>query len=381
MTSSLRRRVGVNLLWLVPGEVGGSEEYTVRLLSALADLGSVDVDVILYVNKRFSSAHPEIASRFTTVVAPVSGSSRVLRVIAESTWLAIRSRVDRCALVHHVGGTMPAVRTVPGALTLHDLQPLANPERFGLIKGSYIRFIAPRSLRRAKFVVCLSRYVANDAINRVGLPAEQIRIVPCGIADPGAAFDALRLRELLVRFDLEDRPFIIYPAITYPHKNHVTLVAAFAQIAEKHDEVRLVFTGGAGSSDSVVQSTIEAYGLDSKVIRTGRVLESDLDLLYRTAMMMAFPSLYEGFGLPLLEAMSRGCPIVASDAASLPEVAGDAAEFVDPIDVAGWANALGALIEDPAQRTVLARRGFDRVTHFAWSVSAQSLLSVYRENR
>jgi glycosyltransferase involved in cell wall biosynthesis len=143
----------------------------------------------------------------------------------------------------------------------------------------------------------------------------------------------------------------------------------------------LVFTGGAGSSDSVVQSTIEAYGLDSKVIRTGRVPESDLDLLYRTAMVMAFPSLYEGFGLPLLEAMSRGCPIVASDAASLPEVAGDAAEFVDPIDVAGWANALGALIEDPTQRTVLARRGFDRVTHFAWSVSAQSLLSVYRENR
>jgi glycosyltransferase involved in cell wall biosynthesis len=159
------------------------------------------------------------------------------------------------------------------------------------------------------------------------------------------------------------------------------LVAAFAQIAEQHDEVRLVFTGGAGSNDLVVQSTIEAYGLDSKVIRTGRVPESDLDLLYRAAMMMAFPSLYEGFGLPLLEAMSRGCPIVASDAASLPEVAGDAAEFVDPIDVAGWANVLDALIEDPARRTVLARRGFDRVTQFAWSVSAQSLLSVYRENR
>jgi alpha-1,3-rhamnosyl/mannosyltransferase len=381
MTGSSRRRVGVNLLWLVPGEVGGSEEYTVRLLSALADLGTGDVDVILYVNRRFSSAHPEIVSRFTTVVAPVSGSSRVLRVIAESTWLAIRSRVDRCALVHHAGGTMPAVRPGPGVLTLHDLQPLANPERFGLIKGTYIRFIAPRSLRRAEFVVCLSRYVANDAIDRVGLPAERIRIVPCGIADPGASIDAQRLRELLGRFDLDDRPFIIYPAITYPHKNHATLIAAFARVAEKHDEVRLVFTGGAGSSDSVVQSTIEAYGLESKVIRTGRVHESDLDLLYRAATMMAFPSLYEGFGLPLLEAMSRGCPIVASDAGSLPEVAGDAAEFVDPIDVAGWANALGALIEDPARRTVLARRGFDRVAQFAWSVSAQSILSVYRENR
>ncbi|MSY92421.1 MAG: glycosyltransferase, partial [Actinobacteria bacterium] len=224
-------------------------------------------------------------------------------------------------------------------------------------------------------------YVANDAIDRVGLPAERVRIVPCGIADPGAAFDAQRLRELLGQFGLDDHPFIIYPAITYPHKNHATLVAAFARIAEKHDGVRLVFTGGAGSSDSVIQSTIEAYGLDSKVIRTGRVPEADLDLLYRAATMMAFPSLYEGFGLPVLEAMSRGCPVVASDAGSLPEVAGDAAEFVDPIDVAGWANALGALIEDSARRTVLARSGFDRVTQFAWSVSAQSLLSVYRENR
>ena len=379
MSAPTRRRVGVNLLWLVPGEVGGSEEYTVRLLSALADLGSDEVEVILYVNRLFSSAHPEIVSRFTTVVAPISGSSRVLRVLVESTWLALRSRIDRCMLVHHAGGTMPAIRSVPGVLTLHDLQPLANPERFGLVKGSYIRFIAPRSLRRAQFVVCLSRFVANDAMDRVGVPVEQIRIVPCGVADPGAAFDRERLRELLNGFDLEDRPFIIYPAITYPHKNHTTLVAAFARIVKQNDDVRLVFTGGAGSSDSVVQSTIEAYGLDSKVIRTGRVAESDLDLLYRTATLMAFPSLYEGFGLPLLEAMSRGCPIVASDAGSLPEVAGDAAVLVDPIDVAGWASALGALIDDPARRTVLIRRGFERATQFTWTVSAESLLSVYQE--
>lgn len=379
MSAPTRRRVGVNLLWLVPGEVGGSEEYTVRLLSALADLGSDEVEVILYVNRLFSSAHPEIVSRFTTVVAPISGSSRVLRVLVESTWLALRSRIDRCMLVHHAGGTMPAIRSVPGVLTLHDLQPLANPERFGLVKGSYIRFIAPRSLRRAQFVVCLSRFVANDAMDRVGVPVEQIRIVPCGVADPGAAFDRERLRELLKGFDLEDRPFIIYPAITYPHKNHTTLVAAFARIVKQNDDVRLVFTGGGGSSDSVVQSTIEAYGLDSKVIRTGRVAESDLDLLYRTATLMAFPSLYEGFGLPLLEAMSRGCPIVASDAGSLPEVAGDAAELVDPIDVAGWASALGALIDDPARRTVLIRRGFERATQFTWTVSAESLLSVYQE--
>ena len=161
------RRIGVNLLWLVPGEVGGSEEYTVRLLAALKKFGSDDVEIVLYVNRRFGEAYPAIASSFLTRVAPVSGSSRGLRVLLESTWLAMRSRRDGCVFVHHAGGTMPMVRTVPGILTMHDLQPLANPERFGLIKGTYIRLIAPRSLKKAKVVVCLSDFVANDVVDRV----------------------------------------------------------------------------------------------------------------------------------------------------------------------------------------------------------------------
>ena len=381
MTNARGRRIGVNRLWLVPGEGGGSEEYTVRLLAALKQFGSDDVEIVLYVNGRFGEAYPELASWDPTRVAPVSGSSRGLRVVLESTWLAMRSRLDGCVLVHHAGGTMPMVRSVPGILTMHDLQPLANPERFGLIKGTYIRFLAPRSLKKAKTVVCLSDFVANDVVDRVGVRREDIEIVPCGVSDPGAAFDQQRSRALLEELDLSDHPFVIYPAITYPHKNHASLVAAFARIADRVDDVRLVFTGGAGASDSVVESTIAAYGLQSKVIRTGRIPESDLDLLYRAATMMAFPSLYEGFGVPILEAMSRGCPIVSSDAGALPEVVGDAGELVDPIDVAGWANALLGLLTDPTRRTVLTRRGFDRATQFSWSASAQTLLSVYRENR
>ncbi len=381
MTQAPRRRIGVNLLWLVPGEVGGSEEYTVRLLAALKEFGSDDVEIVLYVNGRFGGAYPEIVSWFLTRVAPVSGSSRGLRVLLESTWLAMRSRLDGCVLVHHAGGTMPMVRTVPGILTMHDLQPLANPERFGLLKGTYIRFIAPRSLKKAKVVICLSNFVANDVVDRVGVRPEDIEIVPCGVSDPGAAFDQQRSRALLDGLELRDHPFVMYPAITYPHKNHATLVAAFARIADQVDDARLVFTGGAGASDAVVESTIAAYGLQSKVIRTGRIPESDLDLLYRAATMMAFPSLYEGFGVPVLEAMSRGCPIVASDAGALPEVVGDAGELVDPINVDGWATAILALLTDPTRRTVLIRRGFDRATQFSWSSSAQTLLSVYRENR
>ena len=379
MTADEKQRIGVNLLWLVPGEVGGSEEYTVRLLSAFADSGFDDMKVILYVNQRFTDAHPDLVERFTTRVAPISGSSRMLRVLTESTWLALRARVDQCDLLHHAGGTMPAIRTVPGVITMHDLQPLANPERFGLIKGTYIRLMAPRSVRNAERVLCLSDFVADDVITRVGIDAARLRIVPCGVSDPGAAFDRRRRDDLLSELGLTDRPFILYPAITYPHKNHATLIAAFARLSATRPDLRLVLTGGSGSSEDVVRATIDAYGLAPKVIRTGRIPESDLDLLYRSATLMAFPSLYEGFGVPMLEAMSRGCPIVASRIGALPEVVADAGEFVDPVDVKAWAATLGRVIDEPNRRGELSRNGVRRSQDFSWPASAIALHSVYRE--
>ncbi len=377
--SSGATRVGINLLWLVPGEVGGSEEYTVRLLTALADRGTGDVEVILYVNRRFADVHAHLVERFTTRVAPTSGSSRILRVLAESTWLALRARSDRCRIVHHAGGTIPAVRSVPGIVTIHDLQPLSNPERFGIVKRAYLRWIVPRSLRRARRVICLSTFVADDVRFRACIETDRIAIVTCGVDDPGAAYDVARAGELLADLDLRDRPFVLYPAITYPHKNHVTLVAAFARVISIDEEARLVLTGGCGPSEDLVESTIGAYGLGGTVVRTGRIPEADLALLYRSASMMAFPSLYEGFGVPVLEAMARGCPVVASDAGALPEVVDGAGILLDPIDVAGWAEAITSLLADTESRALLIRKGFERARLFVWAESADALLTVYRE--
>jgi glycosyltransferase involved in cell wall biosynthesis len=262
------RRVGVNLLWLVPGEVGGSEEYTVRLLAALGELAPPGLEIVLYVNRRFPAAYPGLVERFRTHVAPVSGTSRPRRVIAESTWLAVRARRDGCAVMHHAGGTMPFLRSVPGIVTLHDLQPITHPERFGPVKRTYIRFVAPRSMRAASTVVCLSEFTAGDAVDRAGIDPSQVRLVPCGVSDPGAAVDHVLRDCVLDRFGLTDRPFVLYPAITYAHKNHETLVAAFARISNTREDVRLVLTGGAGGNEDIVQATVDAYGLRDRVLRT-----------------------------------------------------------------------------------------------------------------
>ena len=371
--------IGVNLLWLQPGEVGGSEEYTVRLLRAVHASAPADLRIVLYVDPRFPDAHPDLAAAFPIRVAPLRGASRVVRVAMESTWLAWRTRRDHCAIVHHAGGTMPAIRTVPGMVTLHDLQPLTHPERFGIVKRTYIRFVAPRSLRAAERVVCLSTFTADDAVERAGVDPGRIALVPCGVADPGVLRDRGSIAELRRRLGLGDRRIVLYPAITYPHKNHETLVSAFAEVHRSRPDTVLVLTGGEGPSESVVRSAIAAHDLDAAVVRTGRIQEADLDLLYRDAVVMAFPSSYEGFGLPALEAMARGCAVVASDVGGLASVVGDAAIRVDPHDVAGWVEALGSLIDDPARRSVLVRSGFARVGSFAWPDSAAALIDTYRE--
>lgn len=378
---STGRRIGVNLLWLVPGEVGGSEEYTVRLLRAVARECPDDLDIVLYVTRSFVGAHPDLCAAFPIRVAPVSGASRPARVLIESTWLAWRTWRDRCEVVHHAGGTMPIVRSAPGIVTLHDLQPLSHPERFGPIKRRWLTWVAPRSLRAASAVICLSDFTGDDAVERADVERARVRIVPCGVDDPGAAVDEHLRQRVLARFDLVDRPFVLYPAITYPHKNHETLVAAFAALVADRPELCLVLTGGASSAEAVVQAAIGAFALADCVVRTGRIPEPELDVLYRSATVMAFPSRYEGFGLPVLEAMARGCPVVASDVGGVPSVAGEAAVLVDPLDVAGWTEALASVIDDASRRSVLARRGLDRVRAFAWPRSAAALLDVYRESR
>lgn len=371
-------RVGVNLLWLVPGEVGGSEEYTVGLLGALADLAPDDLEVTLYVNGRFGGTHSDLADRFRTVVAPVSGGSRLVRVGAESTWLASRTLRDRVEVVHHAGGTMPTLRTVPGVVTLHDLQPITHPERFGLVKRTYIRMVAPRSLRAAARVVCLTEFTAGDAVALAGVDPTRVSLVPSGVDDPGPGPDPLVQESVLERHGLLGHPFVLYPAITYAHKNHETLVAAFARIAAARPDLRLVLTGGEGSYEPVVRAAISAYGLSRQVVRTGRIPEDDLDVLYRQASLMAFPSRYEGFGLPVLEAMVRGCPVVASDVGGLPSVAGDAAVLVDPLDPVAWADTIADLLDHADRRTVLSRHGVERARHFRWPDAAGALAEVYR---
>jgi alpha-1,3-rhamnosyl/mannosyltransferase len=173
-------------------------------------------------------------------------------------------------------------------------------------------------------------------------------------------------------------PFFLYPAITNSHKNHPTLLEAFAEVAAVHGDVALVLTGAPGAAEDSVGSAIERLGLASRVHRLGRVSPARLAGLLREATGLVYPSTYEGFGLPVAEAMAAGCPVIASDRTALPEVVGGAGILVGPGDVDGWADAMQRLLKDEPLRSTLIDAGRDRVRSFSPQEAARRQVDAYR---
>jgi glycosyltransferase involved in cell wall biosynthesis len=373
------QRVGVNLLWLVPGVVGGSEEYTTRTLDGVIQRQPDDLELVLFALRPFVDAHPELTERLQTVTLPLAGRDKSIRVAAESSWLALQCRRHGVSMMHHAGGIMPAVRAVPGLLTVHDVQPLLHPENFSPAKRAFSRAVVPRSARAARLVVTPSEYSRDALLSVVDLPPEQVRIVPHGIPDPppGPGRDA-DLAELEATYGIRP-PFVLYPAITYPHKNHQTLIAAFAEVAAARPDASLVLTGGEAQMEKELAEVVAELDLGGRVFRLGRIPWPDVEALMRQAAALAFPSRFEGFGAPVIEAMARRCPVLAADATALPEVVGDAGVLIDPDDVSAWAHEMLAVLDDDAHRTRLVEAGVRRAADFTALASADALLAAYRE--
>ncbi|MEO5842697.1 MAG: glycosyltransferase family 1 protein [Acidimicrobiales bacterium] len=360
----MKRTLGVNLLYLVPGVVGGSEEYAVNVLRAVAAYPDDDVDVRLFTRESFANAYPDIAAAFVTKTVALP-ANRVLRVAAESTWLARHCRgVDA---MHHLGGRVPALGSLPSAVTVHDLQPLHFPAGFSAIKRQFLAFSLPRSVRKAQLVVSVSEWVRRSIIETLHVPEDRTAVIstPCEPIERADLVTDARVSALPValrRIVEADEPFFVYPAITYTHKNHRTLIEGFAPVARAHPNVRLLLTGRAGPRESEIVHLVERLGLRDRVVRTGRIERGQLDTLLAMARALVFPSTYEGFGLPVIEALRVGCPPIVADATALPEAVGGAGVLVEPLSVAAWSDALEtALSWDGPRRGQLVAAGARRL--------------------
>jgi glycosyltransferase involved in cell wall biosynthesis len=368
-------RVGCNLLWLVPGTVGGSETAVVSLLREIGGQQPDDVELWPYVLDAFAATYPDIVSRFPTRTVPLTGRLKPLRVAAENTWLPSQSRRDGLDLVHHLHGVLPIVGHIPGVVTVHDLQPFDMPGNFHPVKRAYMHRSVPRSVRRARLVLTPSEFVRQGVLDRFDVVPDRVRAVPWGVDGPSAE---VTVGEVQARYGLPRRWFV-NNAVTWPHKNHELLIRAFAAVAAEEHDVMLVLTGGEAQAEEQIRAQIARSGLRGRVRRTGRIPREDMLAVVRGAVALTFPSRYEGFGLPALEAMSLGTPVLAGDAASLPEIIDGAGRLLDPDDADAWSAAMLELLHDGDERERLIAAGLQRATAFSWATTARDTLAAYRD--
>lgn len=374
-------KVGINLLWMVPGVVGGSETYTTRLLHGLSERDS-DVEYTLFALPQFEAAHRELASKFEVTYAPLTGQWKSFRVAGENSWLARQSRKRGIDLVHHAGGVVPMVRTSRPVLTIHDLQYLFYPEYFTWAKLRYLTTMMPRSAESARLVLTPSEFTRRTVIERLNIDPSVVRTVPHGISPREDPVENSDVRE---RFEIPG-PFFLYPAATYPHKNHLTLLDAFSRLLKVHPEAQLVLTGAAAHKEwsmakqmgERIRAEVKRLDMDGNVKQLGYVSSRDLDALYQEAVGMTMVSRFEGFGAPCLEAMSRGCPVIGANATAIPEVIENAGILCSPDNPEEWFEAMNTLIEDEERRAQLKKAGQERATEFTWSHAADILEDSYR---
>jgi alpha-1,3-rhamnosyl/mannosyltransferase len=276
-------------------------------------------------------------------------------------------------VTHHAGGTMPpGVGRRHTLLTVHDVQYLRYPRYFSTARRAYLGQRVPRSVARATAVAVPSNFVGITLTDAFATDPARIVVVPHGYDPP--AEQALPAESVLRdRYRLGSRRVLVYPAITHPHKGHRLLVDLFAGPWADPSLV-LVLLGGAGAADDAVSEAIAARRLGNRIVRPGRVPASERDGLIALAEALVFPSAYEGFGAPVLEAMALGTPVICSDQAALPEVAGDAAVVLPPT-VDAWADALAKVA---ATRDELIERGRQRAARVTVAASGRRLAAADR---
>jgi glycosyltransferase involved in cell wall biosynthesis len=337
-----------------------------------------------------------------TAFASRAASAHISRIPVRSTWLpterpwvrivweqAIQPFVamaERLDLLHGLAFVSPRAGGCPTIVTIHDLSFALFPGFFRGANAAYLRLFTRISCRRAARIIAVSEHTRADVVRLYGVPGRRVEAIPQGVDARFFPRSASEIAEFKRAHALPDH-FILFVGTLEPRKNLVKLIEAFSNLTHLHcaqaqvspiSNLKLVLVGGKGWYYEEVFAAIERLNLSDRVIWPGYVPADDLPLWYNSADVFAFPSRYEGFGMPLLEAMACGTPVVTSTASSLPEVAGDAALTTPPDDREALADALHRALTDVGLRQELRAKGFARAATFTWEETARRTARVYR---
>lgn len=353
---------------------GGPRTYVLGLITALLSIDRENEYIVFYND-------PAHVGRFPAAREVVlNGKSPLARLWREHILLPLACRREGVDLLHCPKSAVPYFSPCPTVVTLHDLIPIRHPETEKAAARIYWRIQIPVAARRSSFVITDSEHARGEILEDFNLPPEKVAAVMLG-------FDPLMTGErnidktetVRARYGLPEN-YILYVGTIQPRKNIISLIEAYNLLRQRREVApKLVIVGRKGWLYDSLFERIKALGLSDEIIFTGFVPDEELPSIYDGAIIFAYLSLFEGFGLPPLEAMACGVPVIASNTTSIPEVVGDAALTVTPTDINSIVNAMETILESPELAERLKTKGLERVKLFSWEKCAQETLDIYKK--
>jgi glycosyltransferase involved in cell wall biosynthesis len=340
---------------------------------------------VLYTNEAVKTWPGVEGERLRIVSTPMPTTNPLLRIVWEQTVLPVLARRHNVDLLHCPLNVRPIASTPPVVLTIHDLTFERFPDRFNPLKQRYLSWLTRHSAHRARRVLADSAATKEDVERYYGISPSRVDVVYPGVDDDFRPYqardaaDAAALAQFRARHHLPER-IILYLGTLEPRKNVDRLVHAYSRLVAQGLPHHLVLAGGKGWHYQAIFQAVEDLGLRERVHFPGYVSREEQPLWYNAADVFVYPSLYEGFGIPPLEAMACGVPVVTSDTSSLPEAVGDAGTTVDPTDVEALTEAIGRVLNDPSRAASLRGAGRRRAALFTWEAAAERCLASYRRS-
>jgi glycosyltransferase involved in cell wall biosynthesis len=370
------RRIGYNaalLSYSSDFRAAGIHRHIARLLPALAEIGEYSITAFT----PDAGARSMLPDAIDVQSTPGYSARPVGRILWEQTGLPAALRRAGAQLYHGAAYAMPALTRVPSVVTVHDLSFVRLPGTLPPLQRRYLGFATRLTVRRAAALIAVSEFTRSELTELLGADADRVHVVANGVDPVFRPAPPDVQAECRHRYDLPES-FILTLGTLQPRKNLGTLLRAYAELLSRNpDAPTIAVVGAPGWGEADPQSDARALGIAERVRLLGYVPDEDLPALYSACSLFAYPSRYEGFGLPVLEALACGAPAIVADAASLPEIGGDAVLPVGPDDAPGWATAMRALLQDDARRASMSDAGMARAARYTWSRAARETADVY----
>ncbi len=367
------------MLFFIPGRVGGSETYIRNLIAKLAEIDREN-EYFIFTNRENFNEFKIDKPNFHKVLCPINASFKPGRILWEQFILPFQTMKYKIDILFSAGYTTPVLTKCKQVVAIYDLNYHHHPEDFSRLELVFWKILIPLSAKVADKIIVLSNNSKRDIENV--LDVESGKVIPIYLAanifSNTAGWTEEKVGEVKKKYKI-DKDYILSVAAFHPHKNLYRLIEAYKILKDRYGSGhKLVLVGMKARASKAVEDAIKGMSLEKDVIFTGWIPVEDIPILYKGAAVFVFPSLFEGFGIPPIEAMTCGTPVAVSNATSLPEVVGEAGLFFNPLDIEDIAEKIFKIISDDSIREGLIKKGFEQAKKFSWEKTTRQTLDVFK---